>query len=82
MSWHYQCSHYSFYLDDGEVDEVYEVREVYVDLHDDGHVGISWSGPLAPISESKEGLIEVLERMLADVKDRDVLELPDEELGA
>jgi len=62
MTWHYQATH-------RVVDEhdVYEVREV--------HDGTSWTeNAVAPMSETADGLRDVLACMLADVEQYPVLE--------
>ena len=73
MTWRYQATHRTIKTPLGPVD-VFEVREVYEDLNDDG--SIAWTdSTIAPVAETKEELIEVLRMMLKDVQHFDVLEV-------
>lgn len=70
MSWHYQATRRAI---PDRVREVYEVREVYVGK-DSGR--LTWTeDAIAANSDTKEGLIEVLQMMLRDVQEFDVLEV-------
>lgn len=69
MTWRYQATHHTVNL----TDDVFEVREVF-GPDDDG--GLSWTThAIVPDSETKEGLIDVLQLMLKDVQELDVLEV-------
>lgn len=73
MSWRYQATHHTVATPGGETEDVVEVREVY-ELGSTGKLG--WTeNAIAAISETKEGLIEVLQMMLRDVQEFDVLEV-------
>lgn len=66
MAWHYQATHRTVTMPGGEVEDVFEVREV---RDDDGK--FSWTeNAIAPDSDTKEGLIDVLQMMLKDVRDQ------------
>lgn len=78
MTWRYQATKRTIYSSTGEQEEYFEVREVYEGIEDS--TSLSWTAePVAAISETKEGLIEVLNMMLADVEHFDVLDLDAEE---
>jgi hypothetical protein len=67
--WRYQATHRT---DHGE--DIYEVREVFEGLNDDG--SLAWTeNAIAPFGETKEELAECLCMMLRDVEHFDVLEL-------
>lgn len=74
MTWRYQMTHRTIKTPAGRDDDVYEVREVYENLNDDG--SLAWTEEaIAPASETRDGLIEVLQMMLKDVQHFDVLEV-------
>ena len=76
MSWRYQMTHRTVTKPWGETEDVYEVREVYSSYHNGKP---SWTeNAIAAVSETEEGLVEVLEMMLRDVQEFDVLEVGDE----
>jgi len=74
VTWHYQMTHRTITTPGGEIEDVFEVREVYGGACD--RSGCSWTGSaIAPESDTKDGLIVVLQRMLRDVQEFDVLEV-------
>ena len=79
MTWRYQATHRTVYSPSGEVEELYEVREVDEGIQNAN--SLSWTAePIAAISETKEGLVDVLKMMLADVEHFDVLEISEAEV--
>jgi hypothetical protein len=69
MGWYYQATKNS--------EGIFEVREIYPGVDEDDSLG--WTEEaMTPMSESKEGLIEVLQMMLDDVKHYDVLRIDDD----
>ena len=80
MSWRYQATHRTISTPNGydELADVFEVREVY-EVSELGS-WTSWTeNAIAPDSDTKEGLIEVLQRMLRDVQEFGVLEVDENE---
>lgn len=74
MTWKYQATHRTIATANGGTEDVFEVREVYERVFN--NVGPSWTeNAIAAISDTKEGLIEVLQMMLKDVQEFDVLEV-------
>lgn len=74
MTWRYQATHRTIKTPGGRDENVYEVREVYENLNDDG--SLAWTEEaMAPVSETRDGLIEVLQMMLRDVREFGVLEV-------
>ena len=69
MTWRYQATHR---VVSGE--DVYEVREVYGGLNDDGSLAWTENGIVA-FGETKEELLECLSMMLRDVRELPVLEV-------
>lgn len=77
MTWRYQATHRTITTPGGEIEDVFEVREVYEGVCD--RFGDAWTeSAIAPDSDTKDGLIEVLQMMLKDVQHFDVLEVGDE----
>lgn len=73
MTWRYGATHRTVEILPGDTEDVFEVREVY-DFGDDGK--LSWtSGAIAATSDTKDGLIEVLQMMIRDVQEFDVLDV-------
>ena len=74
MTWRYQATHRTIMTASGKAEDVFEVREVYEGACD--RSGCSWTvSAIAPDSDTKDGLIEVLQMMLRDVQEFDVLEV-------
>ena len=76
MTWRYQATHRTISTPNGydELEDVFEVREVYEGVCD--RSGNLWTEDgIAPESDTKDGLIEVLQMMLKDVQEFDVLEV-------
>lgn len=72
VTWRYQATHRTIAIASGGTEDVFEVREVHE--FDDGE--LSWTEDAIPaVSDTKEGLIEVLQMMLQDVQELDVLEV-------
>jgi hypothetical protein len=73
VTWRYQATHRTITTPGGETEDVFEVREVY-DF--DATTAAGWTeSAIAPDSDTKDGLIEVLQMMLRDVQEFDVLEV-------
>lgn len=71
MTWHYQMTHRAA---DGF--DVYEVREVYEGLAEDGGPGPAYTeDAIAPMGETREELLEVLDMMRRDCAQLPVLEV-------
>jgi len=76
MTWRYQATHRTISTPNGydELEDVFEVREVYEGLRADG--GDAWTeNAMGLFADTKEGLIEDLRMMLRDVQEFDVLEV-------
>jgi hypothetical protein len=74
VTWRYQATHRTVKTSTGADEDVYEVREVYEGLNKNGTD--AWTeDAIAAISETKDGLVEVLQMMLKDVQEYDVLEV-------
>lgn len=82
MTWRYQATHRTVKTASGKTEDVFEVREVYEGLTVDESPGLnvddklSWTeDAIAPASETKDGLVEVLQMMLKDVQEFGVLDV-------
>jgi len=74
VTWRYQMTHRTIKTPAGRDKDVFEVREVYEGTCD--RFGHAWTeDAIAPDSDTKDGLIEVLQMMLKDVQEFDVLEV-------
>jgi len=74
MTWRYQMTHRTVKGLGEDTKDVFEVREVYEGICD--RLGHAWTeSAIAPASDTKDGLIEVLQMMLRDVQEFDVLEV-------
>jgi len=74
VTWRYQATHRTITMPDGETEDLFEVREVYEGLREDG--GDAWTeNAMGLFADTKDGLIHVLAMMLNDVRAFDVLEV-------
>jgi len=82
VTWRYQATHRTVKTASGKTEDVFEVREVYEGLSVDESPGLNVDGSpawtesaTAPVSDTRDGLIEVLQMMLRDVREFGVLEV-------